>query len=181
MSPQRIDIKAALDQAFQMENRNHYLQIRVTAAEKAAIRRAAEKAGQDMSGWILDKLLPAPQREFQRLAKSLASSPENRRFIFAELNDYLSGMDKRQLSQAVSEPPKAGLDNYAAAYLAAMIETAAHRQDIDPPRWTADVPGLPEPVFGSSLPGLRLHLLTHSPPPFRRRNIFIDSSIGDRV
>jgi len=29
--------------------------------------------------------------------------------------------------------------------------------------------------------GLRLHLLTHSPAPFRRRNIFIDASVGARV
>jgi hypothetical protein len=36
-------------------------------------------------------------------------------------------------------------------------------------------------VFGSDLQNLRLYLLTHSPPPFRRRNIFIDSTLGDRV
>jgi hypothetical protein len=36
-------------------------------------------------------------------------------------------------------------------------------------------------VFCSSLQSLRMHLLTHSPPPFRRRNIFIDSSLGQRV
>jgi hypothetical protein len=28
---------------------------------------------------------------------------------------------------------------------------------------------------------LRLYLLTHSPAPFRRRNIFIDASVGSRV
>lgn len=28
---------------------------------------------------------------------------------------------------------------------------------------------------------LRLHLLTRSPPPFRRRNLFVDSSIGQRA
>jgi len=31
------------------------------------------------------------------------------------------------------------------------------------------------------LQSLRLHLLTHSPPPFRRRNIFIDSSPDKQV
>jgi hypothetical protein len=36
-------------------------------------------------------------------------------------------------------------------------------------------------VFGSELQSLRLYLLTHSPPPFRARNIFIDSSLGDRI
>jgi hypothetical protein len=40
---------------------------------------------------------------------------------------------------------------------------------------------LEEPAFGTALQSLRLHLLTHSPPPFRLRNIFIDSSLGQRV
>jgi hypothetical protein len=29
--------------------------------------------------------------------------------------------------------------------------------------------------------GLRLHLLLSAPPAFRRRNIFLDASVGDRV
>jgi hypothetical protein len=40
---------------------------------------------------------------------------------------------------------------------------------------------LERPWFASSLKSLRLHLLTASPPPFRRRNLFVDSTIGDRV
>jgi hypothetical protein len=36
-------------------------------------------------------------------------------------------------------------------------------------------------VFGSTLVSLRLYLLTHSPPPFRRRNIFIDATVGSSV
>jgi hypothetical protein len=49
------------------------------------------------------------------------------------------------------------------------------------PEWTRSIPLLVEPVFGSDLKSLRLHLLTNSPPPFRSRNIFIDSTLGDRV
>jgi hypothetical protein len=52
---------------------------------------------------------------------------------------------------------------------------------VPPPRWTPAIPGLSKPVFGTSLVGLRLHLLLRSPPAFRRRNIFIDASLGDRV
>jgi hypothetical protein len=40
---------------------------------------------------------------------------------------------------------------------------------------------LAEPVFASSLQSLRLHLLVLSPAPFRRRNIFIDSTLGARI
>jgi hypothetical protein len=44
-----------------------------------------------------------------------------------------------------------------------------------------EVPPLEEPHFATTLEGLRLHLLQVSPVPFKRRNIFIDSSLGDRV
>jgi hypothetical protein len=36
-------------------------------------------------------------------------------------------------------------------------------------------------VFGTPIESLRLHLLTASPPAFRRRRIFIDATVGDRV
>lgn len=63
-----------------------------------------------------------------------------------------------------------------------MVELAAHRRDVPPPAWVRDIKPLErEPHFATSLPGLRLHLLRTSPVPFKRRNIFIDSSIGDRV
>ncbi len=68
-----------------------------------------------------------------------------------------------------------------ANYVATMVETAAHGKNVLPPGWTGAVRSLKEPVFVTPLAGLRLHLLLHSPPAFRRRNIFIDAGIGDRV
>lgn len=63
-----------------------------------------------------------------------------------------------------------------------MVELAAHRREVPPPAWVRDVePMEMEPRFATPLAGLRLHLLRASPVPFKRRNIFIDSSIGDRV
>jgi len=72
-------------------------------------------------------------------------------------------------------------DPYRLNYVTAMVELAAHRAGIAPPLWTADVEPLSRPVFIDPSINLRAHLLTASPPPFRRRNIFIDSSLGDRV
>ncbi len=63
-----------------------------------------------------------------------------------------------------------------------MVKLAAHRRDVPPPAWVRDVePMETEPRFATPLAGLRLHLLRTAPVPFKRRNIFIDSSIGDRV
>jgi hypothetical protein len=62
-----------------------------------------------------------------------------------------------------------------------MVEWACAARRIPPPPWTAGVAAVAEPYFASELPGLRLYLLMNSPAPFRRRNLFIDSSVGQRV
>jgi hypothetical protein len=81
----------------------------------------------------------------------------------------------------VAGAPAAPLEPYVANYVAAMVETAAHRAAVAAPVWTAEIAPLATPVFGSPLPALRMHLLVRAPPAFRRRNIFIDATIGDRV
>jgi hypothetical protein len=155
------------------------LQIRVSRAEKAAIRQAARRAGMDMSAYVLARVLPAHRARFQALAgacKDLRSA----RFELAELNGWLTGLMPAALAEALEVAP-AGLPPDAASYVAAMVEYACARSGVAPPAWTRSIPPLSEPYFGSALASLRLYLLTHSPPPFRRRNIFIDSSVGDRV
>ncbi len=62
-----------------------------------------------------------------------------------------------------------------------MIEYTANQKGTSPPAWVREIKPLSQPVFGTDLMSLRLYLLTHSPPPFRYRNIFIDSTVGKRV
>ena len=156
------------------------LQIRVSNAEKAALRRHAKRAGMSMFDWVLSRVLPPLGETFQGLLGAL-STAKKPGYVLAELNELLTRLGTGEFKLAVSEPPQVQLDPYWANYVAAMIEQAAARKSTEAPSWTDDVRPLEEPVFGSSLESLRLHLLTHSPVPFRRRNIFIDSSIGDRV
>jgi hypothetical protein len=114
---------------------------------------------------------------FTRLVLALARA-EKISYPLAELNDLLasaSGPDIEALPAPQLEDP------YRANYVAAMVELAAHRVGVLPPAWTATVLPLEAPVFIDPSLNLRAHLLTASPPPFRRRNIFIDSSVGDRV
>jgi len=66
-------------------------------------------------------------------------------------------------------------------YVAAMVEQAAAQKNVLPPKWVRDVAPLDQPFFASELASLRLHLLCSSPVPFKRRNIFVDSSIGARI
>jgi hypothetical protein len=99
-------------------------------------------------------------------------------YPLAELNDLLTAAPGDEI-EALPEPHIG--DAYRLNYVAAMVELAAHRAGIAPPIWTAAVPPLAAPVFIDPSLKLRAHLLTASPVPFRRRNIFIDSSLGDRV
>ena len=155
------------------------LQIRVPPAEKAAIQRAARRAGLDMSAYVLARVLPAAARRFQDLTEA-CRDPQGARFALAELNSWLTCLTAGELQEAVLSPP-AELTPQLANYVAAMVEYACGRQGVAPPAWTHAIAPLTEPLFGSTLMSLRLHLLSHSPPPFRRRNIFIDASLGSRV
>ncbi len=156
------------------------LQLRVSKEEKSAIRRAARRAGMDMSAYVLSRLLPAPAAALQEAITAL-TGPAAPSFALAEINSLLSGFAAAELRQAVAAAPEAALSPFLANYVAAMTETACNMHGLPVPAWTRRIEALPEPVFGSALPSLRLYLLTHSPAPFRRRNIFIDSSVGERV
>jgi hypothetical protein len=157
------------------------LQIRVSEEEKAAIRQAAERAGMDMSSYVLGRVMSIPAKEFHEILKALASGRSQSSFALADLNSLLSKLGPTELAPAIAMRPEVELTAFLANYVAAMVESACAKRGISVPAWTRKVAPLNEPVFGSGLKRLRLHLLTHAPAAFRRRNIFIDSSLGDRV
>jgi uncharacterized protein (DUF1778 family) len=156
------------------------LQIRVSPAQKAAIQREARQAGMDLSAFVLHRLLPVAATRFQVLTAACVEE-SGLRFALAELNSFLAGLGAGELRDAVASRPQRALAPIQANYIAAMVECACARSRIAPPAWTGEIAPLSEPLFGSELQSLRLYLLTHSPPAFRRRNIFIDASIGAQV
>jgi len=160
--------------------KNAQLQIRVTVQEKAAIQRAAEREGMDMSAYVLSRVLNAPSLRFQDCVAGCAREA-SASFALAELNSLLTELTPGEMRDAVATAPSLNLPPYLANYVAAIVEYGCARCSIAAPAWTRSIAPLESPVFGSPLKSLRLHLLTHSPPPFRRRNIFIDSSLGQRV
>ncbi len=132
------------------------------------------------------RICPSPDhqtasRRFQRLVRQLARPESRRRFVFADIHDLLVKLGQQEFSGAVKHGPDVALSPFRANYLCGMVEYAAGLKGVRPPSWTAHVAPLRNPWFGTDLESLRLHLLTNSPAPFRRRNIFIDSSIGTRV
>jgi hypothetical protein len=156
------------------------MQIRVSAGEKTAIQRAAAQAGMDMSAYVLARVLSLPAARFQDCVRDCADSASPR-FALAELNSLLSNLTAGELRDAIATPPPPGLSPFLSNYIAAMVEYACGQRAVAVPEWTRSIEPLVEPVYGSALQSLRLYLLTHSPPPFRVRNIFIDATLGDRV
>ena len=156
------------------------LQIRVSNAEKAAIQKAAKRAGLDMSAYVLSRVISAPASRFGECIEACAGQAASS-YPLAELNSLLSALSPGEMREAVAAAPSVSLSPFMANYVAAMVEQGCARCAIAPPAWTRAIAPLDEPAFGTALQSLRLHLLRSSPPPFRRRNIFIDSTLGDRI
>jgi hypothetical protein len=98
-----------------------------------------------------------------------------------ELNDLLSKLSTRQLQEVVADADVEALSHVTQNYVAAIVEHACQGCGADAPAWTRRVLPLEAPFFAAPLASLRLHLLKASPVAFKRRNIFIDSTLGDRV
>jgi hypothetical protein len=166
--------------AMRKELKTAQLQIRVSAEEKHLIAQAAQRAGMDMSSYVLERILGVHESHMQELMH-LVGNEMTRSYGYAELNDFLVSLTVTELRRAVANRPFNSLPPEVANYVTAMIEQACVRAGIGVPAWTQKIKPLSMPVFGSQLSGLRLHLLANSPPPFKRRNVFIDTSIGGRV
>ncbi|HET6639439.1 MAG TPA: DUF1778 domain-containing protein [Gemmatimonadota bacterium] len=163
-----------------MATKTGQLQIRVTSKQKAAIKRLARREGRSVSSYVLSRVLPDERVRFSGILRSLREESE-RRFALAELNDFLAGLGPSEFRDAVGDAEIEALTPLTANYVAAMVEQAAYRLGVDPPDWTSGVEPLEKPHFAVPFRGLRLHLLRTAPVAFKRRNIFVDSSVGDRV
>ena len=163
-----------------MAAKSTQLQIRITPAQKAALRRLARAAGQDVSVYVLSRALPDARARFGEIVGALRRGAD-RRFVLAELNDLLTELAPAEFRDAVADADLRGLSPLAQNYVAAMVEQAAARKRELPPVWTRKVEPMDEPYFAVPFPRLRPHLLRATPVAFKQRNLFVDSSVGDRV
>jgi hypothetical protein len=88
-----------------MRGKNQQLQIRVTAAEKLSIQRAAAHAKMDMSRWVLQKLLPTGAERFQQFLKTLGKDASSTRYTLAEMNDWLTQLNRKAFGTALATTP----------------------------------------------------------------------------
>ena len=181
-------------------NKDNQIQIRISKEDKIRLKALATAEGKDLSSFILDAILPSSMKEFQTKINSLKNSTQSNSELansalansalansalakssLAELNDFLFKLNSKELKNALQNKFEARLDDFYSNYVSAMIELACYRKNIPSPAWTKEIKPLENPYFGSELKSLRMYLLKNSLPQFKARNIFIDSSIGDRV
>jgi uncharacterized protein (DUF1778 family) len=163
-----------------MASKSKHLQIRVTPRQKAALKRLAAAAGQDLSSYVLSRALPSSRLRFEEILALLGSEADHRHML-AELNDLLSALPAAELSEVVAHAELSHLSPFLRNYIAAMVEQASALQGVPPPAWTGEVEPLDTPYFAAPLKSLRLYLLRASPVPFKRRNLFVDATLGARV
>jgi hypothetical protein len=165
-----------------MAARTAQLQIRVSESQKKRLRRLAAAAGVDMSSYVLERALPGVGAEFDRLVSRLVSAAAQS-YVWAAIHDLLQALPPADFGGAVAGAPVAQLPAVDANILAAMVEHAAVLKQVEAPAWAMSIAPLERPWFGTSLRSarVRLHLLQASPPAYKRRNLFVDSAVGDRV
>lgn len=157
------------------------LQIRVTPAEKRLLAQRAARAGQSISAYVRTRVAPSRALRFAEILEGLRGEAESESHVLAELNDFLTGLPASEFDEALTSLPSPALSPRIRNQIAAMVEHAAYLQGVHPPDWTGQIRPLTSPWFASELRGLRAHLLRASPTAFRRRNLFVDATIGDRV
>lgn len=157
------------------------LQIRVTAAEKAALRARAEAAGMDVSSYVMARALPAAADEFAGILRGLANERQ-RAAWFAELERLLLSLSESTFVPAVAHADFIdALDPVAQNLVAAFVEQRAAALGVSPPEWVFELELPAAPWFASDLKSLRPYLVASSPVPFRRRGLFVERGLGARV
>src|SRR5687767_1261115 len=121
-----------------MAAKSEHLQIRVTARQKALLKRAAAAAGQDLSTYVLARAIPPAWVKFAELLTLLGEGADHR-YPLTELNDFLTALGPAELHDAVEHAEMDRLSPFLRNYVAAMVEQASAVKHVQAPTWTREV------------------------------------------
>lgn len=158
-----------------------YLQIRLSKHEKELIVKAAGANGVNISKWIMQRIMIDKRSQFQSICLKMSKDITNKSFYLSDLNDYLTNLSANEFLIALDTRPNVKLSISDWNIIVAMIDYAAYKKRAKSPDWLNDVEPLQHPLFATELTTVRQYLLITSPIAFRRRNIFVDTSIGGMV
>ncbi len=156
------------------------LQIRVSAAQKALLKKRAAAAGLDVSTFVLRRALVDLEAQLEDLLALLADEREPRTTL-ARISGLLGSLDSASFRELTAALDVSRLAPFHQNYLAAMAEYRANQLGLPAPRWTMGVPALGEPYFPAGTDRVRPYLMRAAPVVFKRRNLFVDASVGDHL
>lgn len=157
-----------------MGSRTSQLQIRVTPAEKATLKRLASAEGETVSSYVLSRVLPSTELELAAGMRRLAEPGMDQREALVEMVELLERIPGAELAGSVPAPDAKEVPPVVRNRIAALVESEAHRKATEPPDWVRSVPRLPRPHFDWLLTSLKPHQLRVTPVAFKRRNLFFD-------
>ena len=155
-----------------MDAKTSQLQIRVTPAQKAALKRLAAEAGLSVSAFVLTQALPGSREALDRHIQSLGGGKKISRAL-SDLQLHLRGVADEEFAKSVAGVETDGVTPLQANCAAAAVEGEAWRRGRTAPEWVRRVEPLSEPHFGWGLRSLRPHLMRVTAAPFKRRNVYI--------
>lgn len=157
-----------------MDTKTSQLQIRVSPAEKAILKRLAAAEGISVSAFVLDRVLPAHGGEVaERIAALQGGSDLQTRLSDLEL--HLLSMSDEEFPQAVVGVDVGDMRPLEKNCAAAAVEREAWRRGLAAPEWTTDVRPLEHPWFAWRIRALRPHLMRIAPPAYKLRNVYLPS------
>lgn len=156
------------------------LQIRVSAAQKALLKRRAAAAGLDVSTFVLRRVLVDTEAQLEDLLVALAAEREPRATL-ARVGGLLASLDSASFRDLTMALDVSRLTAFHQNYLAAMIEHRSSQLGMAAPAWTLRVPVLDEPYFPAGTDRLRPYLMREAPVVYKRRNLFVDAGVGDHL
>jgi len=124
------------------------LQIRVSPEQKDRIKKQATLAGEDVSKWVLKRLLPPEADQVQKMINRLGAG-DAASFVLAEVNDFLMSLSRGALEVAIHTIDVSMLKPFESNYVAAMIEQACAEKALQPPDWVYAIAPLASPWFAS--------------------------------
>ena len=162
-----------------MSPRTSQLQIRVSPAEKTALKHLASLSGQTVSAYVLAQALPAATDSLSAALKDLRAGPPELAPDVAALRRSLSTLSPLEFGERLQSVSLADLPHLAQNRVAALVEEVAQHLGVDPPSWVSAIPPLDHPFFRWPLLSLRPYQLRATPVSLKRRNVFDPSTVGE--
>lgn len=162
-------------------SKSTWLQVRLTLEQKSELRTRAAAAGQEISGYVVERILGGAAPEFERLLQWMLRTPESH-VPYAEFTDYLRTLPAARGAELATQPPSfPRLSRLQQNHVCAAIEQRAQLWSVRPPAWVLDVAALETPHYSGDLLSLRPYLTVVAPLVWRRRGIFTEGGLAARL